>query len=146
MEDRALRSRYSHWAFVTQVPAVVINNGTSYGSKCNLGQTYRAMTRLRDEDLGVSALPVLSKCIIVVYWSKCTNRTAVVTTVITRVHPRSRCVMYGHCYYTNNYSLLCHHPCCHVTTCIIYPCKVCFIFYDSYNKTWYLYLPFLQNR
>ena len=60
MEDRALRGRNSHRAFVTQPTAVAINTGTLFGSKYNLGHPYRV-------DLGVSALPVLSKCIIVFY-------------------------------------------------------------------------------
>ena len=50
MEDRALRGRHSHWAFVTQATAVVINNGALYGSKYNLGCPYRAMTILRGEE------------------------------------------------------------------------------------------------
>ena len=49
MEDRALRGRHSHWAFVTQATAVVINNGTLHGSKYNHRHPYRAMTSLRDE-------------------------------------------------------------------------------------------------
>ena len=50
MEDRALRGPHSHWAFVTQAALVVINNGTLYGSKYNIGHPYRGMTSLRDEE------------------------------------------------------------------------------------------------
>ena len=37
MKDRAMRGRHSHWAFVTQDTAVIINNGTLHGRKYNLG-------------------------------------------------------------------------------------------------------------
>ena len=47
MVYRALRGRHSHVAFVTQPTVVVINNGTLYGSKYNVGHPYRAMTSLR---------------------------------------------------------------------------------------------------
>ena len=50
MEDRALRGRHSHWAFVTQTTAVVIHNGALYGSTYNLGHPYRAMTSLHGEE------------------------------------------------------------------------------------------------
>ena len=50
MEDRALRGRSSHWAFVTLATAVVINNGTLHGSKYNLGHPNRDVTSLRGEE------------------------------------------------------------------------------------------------
>ena len=50
MEDRALQCHHSHWAFVTQAIAVVINNGTLYGSKYNQGHPYRTITNLRDDE------------------------------------------------------------------------------------------------
>ena len=50
MENRALRGRHSHGAFVTHATAVVINNGALYGSKYILGRPGRAMTSLRGEE------------------------------------------------------------------------------------------------
>ena len=50
MEDRALRSRHSHGALVTQATAVVMNNGALYGSKYTLGRPYYAMASLHGED------------------------------------------------------------------------------------------------
>ena len=46
MEDRALRSRHCHGAFVIQAITAVINNWALYGRKYTLGRPYRAMTNM----------------------------------------------------------------------------------------------------
>ena len=50
MEDRVLRGCHSHGALVSDITAVVINNGALYGSTFNLGCPYRAMANLRGEE------------------------------------------------------------------------------------------------
>ena len=72
MEDRTLRGRHCHRAFVTQATTAVINNGALCGSTYNVGRPYRSMTILRGEVQQTCrprhvCIDVLSKCNIVFY-------------------------------------------------------------------------------